>query len=476
MEEVLMGTQDRMEREINLAELLWNILFSWRQIICCGIIFAILLSGMKYVQDSRSYRAAQNKDTEQEEVLLTVEEAKQVEDAEILMKRIGEFQNYLETSELMQIDPYKKPVVELQYYVESDYTYNYTQDNQSDYTGDLMSLYYNYIRSGEMSKKVIEEAKLTITQADFSELCYVSQNGRTMSVMLTWTEEKKLDIICQFIKSELSRKEAEFQEVGSHKLKLLNESQNVIADLELADKKNNISNTIVTLEGQLTNLKLNMSEQQLELLSNENGEESRKDDDVITAVVPPVFSFRYMVLGTVLGVALVCVWVICKMLFTVKLQSPEEIRTFYKIRLLGEISIQDQKKCFLSLIDEKLLALKNRRKKKLSISQQVKIVSANIALSCKQQNVDCIYLTGSEYESVDDTILKMIKKELLAQNVKFQEGGNIFYDAESLKRGAEIGNMLFIEQVGKSIYDEISNELNLVKEQKNRILGIVVFY
>lgn len=190
MEEVLMGTQDRMEREINLAELLWNILFSWRQIICCGIIFAILLSGMKYVQDSRSYRAAQNKDTEQEEVLLTVEEAKQVEDAEILMKRIGEFQNYLETSELMQIDPYKKPVVELQYYVESDYTYNYTQDNQSDYTGDLMSLYYNYIRSGEMSKKVIEEAKLTITQADFSELCYVSQNGRTMSVMLTWTEEK----------------------------------------------------------------------------------------------------------------------------------------------------------------------------------------------------------------------------------------------------------------------------------------------
>lgn len=285
-----------------------------------------------------------------------------------------------------------------------------------------------------------------------------------------------MDIICQFIKSELSRKEAEFQEVGSHKLKLLNESQNVIADLELADKKNNISNTIVTLEGQLTNLKLNMSEQQLELLSNENGEESRKDDDVITAVVPPVFSFRYMVLGTVLGVALVCVWVICKMLFTVKLQSPEEIRTFYKIRLLGEISIQDQKKCFLSLIDEKLLALKNRRKKKLSISQQVKIVSANIALSCKQQNVDCIYLTGSEYESVDDTILKMIKKELLAQNVKFQEGGNIFYDAESLKRGAEIGNMLFIEQVGKSIYDEISNELNLVKEQKNRILGIVVFY
>ena len=57
---------------------------------------------------------------------------------------------------------------------------------------------------------------------------------------------------------------------------------------------------------------------------------------------------------------------------------------------------------------------------------------------------------------------------------KVKEGGNIFYDAESLKQGTEIGNMLFVEQTGQSIYDEISNELNLAKEQNNYILGVVV--
>ena len=34
--------------------------------------------------------------------------------------------------------------------------------------------------------------------------------------------------------------------------------------------------------------------------------------------------------------------------------------------------------------------------------------------------------------------------------------------------------MIFVEQTGKSIYDEISNELNLAREQKNQILGVVV--
>ena len=83
-------------------------------------------------------------------------------------------------------------------------------------------------------------------------------------------------------------------------------------------------------------------------------------------------------------------------------------------------------------------------------------------------------MTGSEYENVDSVILDMLKKELYSQEVQIREGGNIFYDAESLKQGTEIGNILFVEQKGRSIYDEISNELNLAKEQNNYILGFVV--
>ena len=108
------------------------------------------------------------------------------------------------------------------------------------------------------------------------------------------------------------------------------------------------------------------------------------------------------------------------------------------------------------------------------MEQQIKVISANIALSCKQRGITCFYMTGSEYENADASVLKLLKQELSAQNIQIKEGGNIFYDAESMKQGTEIGYMLFVEQVGQSIYDEISNVLNLAKEQCNTILGAIV--
>ena len=168
-----MEPNGKMEREINLVELIWNILFSWRKIICSAIIFAVIFTGGKYLRDRSAFRMSLENDSAHEEIQLTAEEQEQVENAKTMMSRIENYQKYLDESALMQIDPYEKPVVELQYYVKSDYTYNYTRDNQSDYTGDIMALYCNYVRSGEMSDKVIKAAKLSISQADFSELCYI---------------------------------------------------------------------------------------------------------------------------------------------------------------------------------------------------------------------------------------------------------------------------------------------------------------
>lgn len=466
-----MKTQEKMQQEINLIELFWDILFAWRQIICFGIIAAILVSGMKYVLDNRAFRMTQNIQVEQEKDEFTVEEKEQIEEARIMMDRIENYQKYLKESALMQIDPYEKPVVELQYYVESDYTYNYTQDNQYDYTGSLMTLYCNYVKSGEMSDKVIKAAKLPVSQADFSELCSANQNGTAMLITITWADTEKLEKISELVKAELNQKESDFQEVGSHKLKLLKESQNVIVDTELADRKNTVANNIGYINTQLNTLKGSMSEQQLKLLRSES--EAESGDDAIK-ISKPGFSKKYVFLGALLGMILACAWIVCKVFFTAKLQNSGEIRAFYNTRLLGEITIQTGEKRFLSVMDDKLLAIKNRRKKKLSFEQQIKMAAANIVLSCKQQGIGCIYMTGSEYESIDIQILDLLKLELSAQNVEIYEGGNIFYDAESLKTGTEIGNMLFVEQKGLSIYDEIFNELNLAKEQNNYILGVVV--
>lgn len=469
-----METQERMEREINLQELFWGILFGWRQIICVGVIAAILFGGIKYVMDIRAYQLSSlDVSIESVEEGLTEQELEKVRDAKVLRKRIEEYENYLNTAAIMQINPYEKFIVELQYYLQSDYVYNYTENNQRDYTGDLMMLYYNYINGGEISQTIREAADLSISQADISELLNVSTSGTSLAITVTCPEEEKLGEIAKAIKSQLSEKEKELQKIGSHKLELVNESQNVITDTALIDKKNVLSNNITSLNTQLNSLEASMSEQQLSLLETEIEEENEEENEK-DLIPKPGFNKKYIVLGGFFGIFLVCVWIACKMIFTARLQNSGEIRTLYGVRFFGEITVTSRKKRFLGIIDEKLLAVKNRRKKKLSVEQQVKMASANIALSCKQQGIKRVYMTGSEYENVDVSILKLLKQELSVQDIQTEEGGNMFYDVESLKRGTEIGNILFVEQVGQSIYDEVFNELNLAVEQCNNILGAIV--
>lgn len=473
MEENLMEKQKEMERELDLKDLFWNILLSWRQMIIFGIVFAVLFTGLKFIKDKKAYQVAMNVENGQEEIGLTPEEKDQISSAKEIIKRLEEYQEYLDTSVLMQINPYEKQVIELQYYVKSDYTFNYTQDTQNDYTSDLVMMYYNYIVSGEMSKNVIKNIELPVEQEDISELWTVAQVGKSISIKIAYPEEDKLEEISKFIKSKLKEKESEFQKIGSHELQLYGESKNVIVDNSLSDRKYLISNNIASLNTQLKNLKLNMTEYQLEILDDDI-EDTLGNEKNSANIDAPSMSKKYFLLGAFIGIFLVCIWIACKMLFTSRLQSSEEIRTLYNTRLLGELNVQFPKRGFLSIIDEQLLKIRNRKKKKLTVEQQIKLLAANIALSSKKQGMDCIYMTGSEYENIDAAVLERLKKELIVQNVKIEQGENIFYDADSLKKGTEIGNIFFVEQTGKSIYDEISNELNLAIEQKICILGVVV--
>jgi len=469
-----MRSQERIEREINLKELFWSILLGWRQIICFAIIFAIFLGGVKFLQDMGAYNAAQNVETEDVDYVFTDEEEKLIADAKELTEQIAGYENYLESSVLLQMNPYKEPIIKLQYRVNSDYIINYTKDSKRDYTEDIMNAYYQYLTGGNMGNEVIKMAELPISQENFSELRAVYLDETSLTVAIIYPDEEELKKISESIKILLKQMETEFQKIGSHKLDLIEEAQNIVVDAELREKRTNIINNTLNLKTQLNTLKANMTEEQLNALNRQEKQNITTEEKSQTLVPRPMIRKKYLFLGAFSGGFLVCIWIACRILFTAKLQNAEEIRTFYNSRLLGEISVQSQKKRFLSGLDNKLLAIKNRRKKKLSIEQQIKVISANVALSCKKHGIDCVYMTGSEYENVDSVILDMLKKELYSQEVQIREGGNIFYDAESLKQGTEIGNILFVEQKGRSIYDEISNELNLAKEQNNYILGFVV--
>ena len=171
----------------------------------------------------------------------------------------------MKKSALMQIDPFAKPVLELQFYVQSDYIMNFTKDSERDYTLGLVSIYNNFINSGEMAQKVIEDAKLSINIEDFRELLTVSLSENVISISISYIDAEKLDDISDAIESFLQQKESEVQDVGSHKLELIEESKTVVVDTALVEKKNSIANNITTQKTQLDSLKAGFSAEQLAL-------------------------------------------------------------------------------------------------------------------------------------------------------------------------------------------------------------------
>lgn len=468
---ILMRTQEKLEREINLVDLFCNILLGWRRIICFALLFAVILSGVKYLLDVRSYYASQNVDIGKVEEKLEEDELEQLSDAIDLQKRIDEYENYQKKSAIMQIDPYAKPILELQYRVQSDYIINYTKDSERDYTPELTAMYCNYINSGEMAGKVIEEALLSVSQEDFVELVSVKGDGGSIFFTISYADKESLGKISDVVKSLMEQKSSEFQKVGSHVLQLINESQNVVVDKELAERKDTISNNVISLEGQLNNTKKSMSQNQLLLFDIEISEIRGED---LEEQETPGFSNLYVILGVLMGGFLACAWIACKMIFTSKLQSSSEIGSMYGVHFLGEIEISERKKRVLSVIDTLIISFWNRGKKKVTAEQQIKLISTNIMLLCRQNGIDRIYLTGSEYERADKVVLDKLKKELSKQNIIVQDGGNMLYDAASLQSGMESGNLVLVEQKGQSGYEEIYQELNMVKQYQKNVLGVIV--
>lgn len=489
-----MENREITEREISLREIFWSILLGWRMAICLGLITALVLAGYKYVKDSGAVQGTQDAtesgitadeiplDEKMEAAKLTKEEKKQILAVQQVDTQQKALQDYQDRSVLMKIDPFEKHIVVLQYYIESDYTYNYTQENRRDYTNDLAEIYRGYIKGGELGLAVTEGAGLSISQADWQELIKVSGENAYIAVEITSPAEK-LDVIAKALKAQLSNKTAELQMIGAHQLKLAAESQNVVVDQELLKQQNLLAQNIADLDTKRTTLKATMTASQLKLLGDE--EDTAGSDQKAgaggantgTGKTDTASRFSvggYAALGGVFGIFLACFLAAGKLIFTGKLQDPDEIRTRYGVCLLGEVDLPPEKKKFLPVIDEKLLAIKNRNRKMLSQEQQIHLAATNAALSCRQKGAERIYLTGSGYDTVDPEILEKFRKELSAQKIQVREGGNIRYDAESLRQSAEVGTILFVEQAGKSICDEIASELNLAEEQKSNILGVVV--
>ena len=125
-------------------------------------------------------------------------------------------------------------------------------------------------------------------------------------------------------------------------------------------------------------------------------------------------------------------------------------------------------------VDTAIDKLNYGRKKYLSTQQQMQMVYSNILLTCKNSEINKVYLTGSELEAIPQRCVEELRECLNEQQIELTVGKSILYDAESLMQMAKVGNAVLMEVEEKSKCEEIAKELNLCIQNQVQVIGVIL--
>ena len=463
-------------REISLRHLFWKVMLGWKLWIVCAVLFAILLPGVKYAKDARAYKAAQQpQQDEAQTVMFTKTEQQQIDDVKSLQVLLDKNSLYIQESLLMNIDPYQEHVLELKYYIDSDYTYNYAKDNKQNYTSAITNTYVDYAANGLNQKEIWKDVNTKAEEKYLAELVSASvDSDNTFSVLVKYTDEKSLQSVSDAIQKALKgRYEDIADRIGAHKLVLVSENYQVQTDSDLANSQNSVASLLKSYRDQISTLTSTMTEDQLKVvdseLADERADETEAEETAPVTVNPPVFSKKYVVLGFVMGIFLAALYLVCVAVLSNKLQQAEELVCFYKLRQFGILTQGKGSKGITGF----LLRIKYRNQKMLSAEASVQLAVSNLELYCQKEGITKLFLTGSEIERVDKSTITKFVDGLKAKGIQTVYGENICYDATAMREASEAGHVVLVEITDVSIYQEIEKELRMLKDWNVDVTGCV---
>jgi capsular polysaccharide biosynthesis protein len=469
-------------KEISLVQLFWKVLLGWKIWLAAAVVMAVLFPAVRYMSAMRAYQQAQNNaesGSTEEAAEFTDDEQKQIDDVLQQQTLLNKYETYYEDSVLMNIDPYHEKVLVLQYYVDSDYTFNYTKDVDKDYTSAVTNTYVAYVANTLDTEGIWSEAGIETEDKNMNGLItadYVSDN--IFRVRVIYTDEDDLQALSKVIKDKIEARSTDFSEqIGSHTLVLTSEEISEEIDNDLVTQQSNTLTLITNCKNQITNLETSMSDEQIAAVDEEvakmdsTGEDAGQDDEAQqdAPATKPSLSVKNIVLGFLLGLFLAAAILACVSILSNRLQDSEELTLMFGLRRFAIIPQEKRTDAVTGL----LLRLKNSRKKRLTTEAAQNLAVSNVALYCRNEGITKLFLTGTEIERADQKWIKDMAEALTKQGVSVIYGENVCYDAAAMCKAADAGHVVLVETEDVSIYQEIVNEIRMLKDQNVEIIGYV---
>lgn len=488
-------------RTISLKELLEYVLLRWRLLIICVIIFAVVANGCSYLKsynDSlQTRREEENPDLSQYENELKDSEIQEVQDAVDDYISYGEtyekYKEYMDNSIKMQLDANAVPTTKIIYQI----TGNSELKNISDtfvemFPNDDVFKQINEKTNWDVNSSYINEL-ISVTNSDMATISLGEQSTSNvlennsqenepilLSIRIISDSQENCEVMETVVETELETITAELQrQFGKFSIQKVGEAYSEETNKELLSDQQSCINEMNTVSNVIKNIETALSEQQqayfLALLNSDNEnsttvmESGQEEVSTISYI-----NIKYIILGAIVGIFVFAFYTMCKFLFNRHLMSLNFIKIDLHSPLLEVFAIDEQNKKIGKHLDKWIRNFFVQRNETFSKEERLQMLCTNIKVFMRKKNIEEIYLTGSISTTEISQFLQELKVYLDKSKITFVTGNSILYDANSLEMFTEKKGVVFIEQIGKSLNDEIHKELQYCNEYSVENIGIVV--
>lgn len=158
-------------------------------------------------------------------------------------------------------------------------------------------------------------------------------------------------------------------------------------------------------------------------------------------------------------------------IFNTKIRVSDELQNLYHIPQIGVV-VKDSKKKFI--LDKWVDDLRHYGKRKFDAEQSMELAFAAVKIAAMKSKLSNVCLMGCNLSAGAGNVCESLKAALEKEGIQVTVLDNVLYNAESMEKIDAVTGVVLVEKAGSTLYNEIANELALLKRQDIAVLGGII--
>ena len=296
------------------------------------------------------------------------------------------------------------------------------------------------------------------------------------------TSERMADLLVEYLNKAKSEVAAD---MGEHSLIMLNKSTTIGLDSSVINKQNTNYSTLSSLYDTVIAQKNKLSSEQLEYYKSvlsatdtegftEDSQSVEPDSGIATVGIRSFISIKVNAIGLFAGVF--CMAGLWAVLYVVnnRIKPEDPIENLFKIAVIGMIPAEYEKKRPFGFVDRWIISIRDRNKRIFSVEEAVSLIVSRVKVQSSKDEVSKLVFIGCDLGKNVPDIPQNMAEKLCASDINAAVLDNVLYDPENTEKLGEMEGAVIIEKAGRTLYSELTEEIELLKRQQIKILGCVI--